>query len=70
MSRIGFSFVLVQLFSLLLILAWIGLVIFALFNLKNRKLTALVKVLWVMIIVTVPLLGVIGYFIVQPTDDV
>ncbi|MAT44013.1 MAG: hypothetical protein CL609_16895 [Anaerolineaceae bacterium] len=72
MSHFGYSFgfVLVQMFSLLLILAWFGLVIFALFNLKNRKLTAQVKALWALIMVAVPLLGVIAYFIVQPSEDV
>jgi hypothetical protein len=72
MSHFGYSFgfVLVQLFSLLLVLAWIGLVIFALFNLKNRKLSALVKALWALIMVAVPILGLIAYFIVQPSEDV
>lgn len=71
MFHYGFSFahVLMQVFIFLLLIGWVVASIIALFALRNVKLSSIAKALWVLIIFGIPVLGVIAYFIVRPTEE-
>ncbi len=71
MFHYGFSFahVLMQVFIFLLLIGWIVASIVALFALRNVKLSSIAKALWVLIILGIPVLGVIAYFIVRPIEE-
>ncbi|MCE1255050.1 MAG: PLDc N-terminal domain-containing protein [Anaerolineae bacterium] len=70
MMNAGFhpGFIIAQLINLVLIIAWLVLVLIALFSLKRRNLSASAKGIWALLIMIVPLMGAISYFIIQPTD--
>lgn len=65
----GFAQVLMQVFMFLLLIGWVVASIVALFSLRNVKLSSIAKALWALIIVSVPVLGVVAYFIVRPTEE-
>ena len=65
----GFAQVLMQVFIFLLLIGWVVASIITLFALRNVKLSSIAKALWVLIIVSVPVLGVIAYFIIRPTEE-
>jgi hypothetical protein len=70
MFGINIRFLIVQLLSLSFLLGWIVLSILALFSLRERtKLHATARVLWAILIVCVPVLGAIAYWIVRPDAD-
>lgn len=70
MMNMGFNpgFIIVQIINLALILAWLVLVLIALFSLKRRNLSPTAKGIWALVIMIVPLMGAISFFIVQPRD--
>ena len=51
-----------------LLISWIILAIIALVKLSNRKLPATPKAIWVLIVLGIPILGAIAFFIVKPED--
>ena len=60
---------LLRLFNLLLIVASIGwplLSLATLFSLRGRPLTETTQVVWVLLIIAVPYLGALAYWIVRP----
>jgi hypothetical protein len=65
----GFAHVLMQVFIFLLLIGWVVASIVALFALRNVKLSSIAKALWVLIILGIPVLGVIAYFIVRPKEE-
>ena len=65
----GFGYVLMQVFFFLLLIGWVVASIVALFALRNVKLSSIAKALWVLIILGIPVLGVIAYFIIRPTEE-
>jgi hypothetical protein len=65
----GFAHVLMQVFIFLLLIGWVVASIVALFALRNVKLSSIAKALWVLIILGIPVLGVIAYFIIRPTEE-
>jgi ABC-type amino acid transport system permease subunit len=65
----GFAHVLMQVFIFLLLIGWIVASIVALFALRNVKLSSIAKALWVLIILGIPILGVIAYFIIRPKEE-
>jgi len=73
MEHFGLStgFVLVQICNLGLLIGWPVLSILALLKLKERKLSQTVQALWVLIVVAVPYLGALAYWLVDPqgSDD-
>ena len=64
----GFAHILMQVFIFLLLIGWVIASIVALFALRNVKLSSIAKALWVLIILGIPVLGVIAYFIIRPTE--
>jgi hypothetical protein len=65
----GFGYVLVQVLFFLLIVAWVVASLVAVVGLKKAKLSAIAKALWVMILLGVPVLGVVAYFIIKPSEE-
>ncbi|HSM25308.1 MAG TPA: PLDc N-terminal domain-containing protein [Anaerolineaceae bacterium] len=65
----GFAHVLMQVFIFLLLIGWVVASIVALFALRQAKLSSISKALWVLIILGIPVLGVIAYFIIRPTEE-
>ena len=52
--------------QLIVIGAWPILVLWALFTLRRAQLTEINKALWVLLIIAVPILGSLAFFIVKP----
>jgi putative copper export protein len=65
---LSYGFLFTQIFNLLLVLVWLGLVVYALLALRRRTLNATAKALWALIILAIPVLGAVAFFIVQPQD--
>jgi hypothetical protein len=58
-----------QVIHLLLLLAWLGLSIAALLGLRKNRMNEIARVLWVALIVAVPILGAVAYWIVRPEEE-
>ncbi len=67
-SGIYLSLLVRLLFSLALPLAWLLLSLLALFGLRRRGLAGTTLAIWVLIIVAVPILGALAFWIVRPKD--
>lgn len=65
----GFANVLMQVFLFLLFVGWVVASIVALFSLRTVKLSSISKALWVLIILGIPVLGVIAYYIIRPKEE-
>lgn len=66
---LSYGYVLVQVLFFLLIVAWVVASLVALVGLKKAKLSAIPKALWVMILLGIPVLGVVAYFIIKPSEE-
>ncbi len=71
MDMIGINarFFFVQLLNCLLPLVWLGLSIAALLGLRNRSLPETARVLWALIILVVPVMGAVAFWIVRPGSE-
>ena len=47
---------------------WLLLSLLALISLRRAQLTGLVQVLWALLIVAIPVLGALAFFIVRPSE--
>jgi hypothetical protein len=63
------GFLLIQLFNLALICGWPLLSLGTVFALRQHKLTGTLQAVWVLIVVAVPFLGALAYWIVRPTSE-
>lgn len=54
--------------NLLLLIAWIVMGIIALIKPRNRMLPPTAKAIWTLVVL-IPILGAIAFFIVHPTDS-
>lgn len=55
--------------TLLILAAWLALVIFSLLALRRRALPPVARAIWAFIILGLPVIGAIGFWIVQPDDS-
>lgn len=55
-------------YELSIILLWPLLSLAALFSLRNRPLTGVAQAVWAFLIIAIPVLGPLAFFIVQPSD--
>ncbi len=55
-----------QIVNLLLLISWLVLIMVALIRLRKRKLEPLIQVLWTMVVILIPILGPLAFFIVAP----
>lgn len=60
------GFLVFQVLNCLLLLTWLGLTIAALLGLRKKALGEVARVLWTMLIVIVPVLGAVAFWIVNP----
>jgi hypothetical protein len=55
-----------QVVNLLLLVTWLALIVVALLALRRRQLEPLVEVLWTVVVILVPILGPLAFFVVAP----
>lgn len=63
---INLGYLIVQIFNLLLIGGWLIVAIFALFQLRYHELPETARAIWVALILLVPIVGAIAFWIVKP----
>jgi len=63
---INWGFLLIQ---LLILGSWPILSLIALFALRHRRLPGTSQVLWVLLVVAIPVLGALAFFIVKPIEN-
>jgi hypothetical protein len=63
------AFLLVTTLNLALLIGWPALSLITLFVLRTRPLSPTTKAVWVLIVVAVPILGAVSFFIIQPRED-
>ena len=54
--------------TLTALIAWIALGFYALFELRNSRISSVAKALWTIIILLVPVFGAVAFLVVRPTD--
>lgn len=59
-----------QITNWLILVGWVVLAIITLFQLRSRGLPATAKAIWAVVILCVPILGAVAYFIVNPKAKV
>jgi hypothetical protein len=68
MMNYGFGELLIILFWCILPIAWIGLSIYTLLALKPVHLNETARALWTLVIVLVPILGAVAFWLVRPNE--
>ena len=63
------GFMALQALNCLILLAWLGLSIAALLGLRKKSLGEVARVLWTLIILVVPVMGAVAFWIVNPSGD-
>jgi hypothetical protein len=63
------AFLLVTTPNLALLIGWPALSLISMFALRTRPLSPTTKAVWVLIVVAVPILGAVSFFIIQPRED-
>ena len=56
----------VQIVNILILVGWVVLGIVALMRLRRSQLDEIARVLWVIVIVLIPVMGALAFFIVNP----
>ncbi len=69
MLGLNVRFFFVQLLNCLIPLVWLGLSLAALVGLRKRPMGETARVLWVLIILVVPVMGAVAFWIVRPGAD-
>lgn len=67
----GFNarFLIFQSLNCLFLLLWLGLSLAALFGLRKKGLGETARVLWTLVILAIPIMGAISFWIVNPKDE-
>ena len=63
------EFFIAQAINLVLLGGWLLLILLALLSLRRRHLTNPTQAIWVLIIVAVPILGPLAYWIMRPQRE-
>jgi hypothetical protein len=66
MGTINFDFLALSLLNILIIWAWLALAAFALLALRKRGLSRSATVIWALVILLLPVVGAVSFFIVKP----
>jgi len=61
--------ILLQIVNILLLLSWPVLSIISLVKIKNRNLSSTPKAIWALMVIGVPILGAIAFFIINPAGS-
>jgi hypothetical protein len=65
----GGAFFFVQIINLLILFGWLIVAFFALFRLRDLKMPSTAKALWTLIILLIPLVGALAFFLVRPGEE-
>lgn len=67
----GFNahFLIFQTLNCLVLLAWLGLSVAALFGLRKKGMGEAARVLWALVILAIPIMGAVSFWIVNPKDE-
>jgi hypothetical protein len=65
----AFGRILFLLFNLVLLSGWIVLAVLALVQLRRQNLTETARAIWAALVVAVPILGPIAFWIVKPGQE-
>jgi hypothetical protein len=67
----GFNarFMIFQVLNCLFLLVWLGLSIAALLGLRKKSLGETARVLWTFVILVVPIMGAVSFWIVNPQGE-
>ncbi len=67
----GFNvgFMLFQTLNCLVLLAWLGLSLAALFGLRKKSMGETARVLWTLVILAIPIMGAVSFWIVNPKEN-
>lgn len=67
----GFNarFLIFQSLNCLVLLAWLGLSIAALLVLRKKNMSETARVLWTLVILAIPIMGAVSFWIVNPRED-
>lgn len=67
----GFNarFLIFQVLNCLVLLAWLGLSIAALLVLRKKNMSETARVLWTLVILAIPIMGAVSFWIVNPSED-
>ena len=68
MAQMGLSlgYVVVMALTFVIVAGWLALGILALHSLRRRRLPPTAQAIWVLLIVVIPLLGALAFWVVQP----
>ena len=61
--------ILLQVVNILLLVSWPVLSIICLVKIKNRNLSSTPKAIWALMVIGVPILGAIAFFIIEPAES-
>lgn len=66
---ISTGFLMIQLFNLLLLCGWPIYSLVTLFALRSKNLTGTRQAIWVLIVIAIPFLGSLAFWIIQPAGE-
>jgi len=66
---INTGFLMIQLFNLVLLCGWPIFSLLTLFALRNKHLTGITQAIWVLIVIAIPFLGSLAFWILQPVGE-
>ena len=61
--------IVLQIINILLLVSWPVLSIISLVKIRNRNLSSTPNVIWALMVIGVPILGAIAFFIINPTES-
>ena len=64
-TQINYSLLLLQVLNFVLLVAWIVLAIWALWRLRKEEMSDTAQVIWTVVILLIPILGAVAFFIVR-----
>ena len=66
---LSWGYVLVQLLNIGLLLGWLGLDLWALWEMRSRAMSDTAKALWTLIVLLLPIVGALAFWIVRPGQE-
>ncbi len=67
---INIGYIFWQLFNFAVLVLWLVLVMASLLTLRKQSLSSISQALWVLIILAIPFLGAIVFWLVRPSESV
>ena len=65
---IDITLMLLQILNMALLVAWIVLAIWALWRLRKEEMSDTAQVIWTVVILLIPILGAVAFFIVRSSS--